>query len=918
MTLQRTTVSQAVLALMASYAATPAHAQATDAEATPDAGNDDTLLAQTDVGTEELSDEDRTKLGDITVTSGKVRQSIQEVPITVNAIDRQRMDDLGIDDFADYVQYLPNITRGGRGPGQNEVYIRGTAIQAINTTIAEANGSAPNVGIYLDEQPVTAGGRNLDVYTADMERIEVLPGPQGTLYGASSMAGTVRLITKKPELDLFEARFKASSAFTQNGDPSNSTEAVLNLPIIDGKMAMRGVIFNDNRGGYIDNVQGTFTPDPSKNPALPSTAGITFTPAGGDPQGHQFADGSFAEPGRVYPVEYAQTTNDDLAEDDFNDANYHGFRLSGKYQFDNGFSLLLSHHNQTIEADGVFDYDPEVGDLEVQRFNAEELEDRFSQTAWTLEGRLGALEMIYTGAYLSRDVEQTIDYSNYVNNGAYIAGYVCEYNTPGYHGGGGVGYTFDPTLSGRPGVIECSRGDSFAAISNENTRMTHEFRIRGDAAEWIHYTTGIFYEDAETRHVGDFNYGNPSFNPVDPSQLQPLDANDRSVRSPRTQFTNDITRPEEQLALFGEVTFDLSDTVSVTGGARFYDIEVGFEGFSGWKYGNRPVPNLANGNNANGVVLEADGDNTDGTSLTPDITGGRDYTQEIADAGVSQPFSADDVILKGSVHWKPNRDLLLYATWSEGFRPPGFNRAAARNGLEIGADGVASAPSINADYRIPLIYQSDELNNMELGWKTTLLDGKLRFNGALYRIDWTDIQVSHFDAQNISNLWIVDNAGDAEITGLEGDFTWRATQDLTIFGAYSFNDTELVGLNPAFSFATAPVGSSLPLAPETQFNLGARYEWYTSKGLAYAQLVNTYASEAFSSLIAVNREEQDAYFISDAAVGLSALSWGVEFFVSNLTDERAELHINTLDQQRRITTNRPLTAGLRVKYNFSE
>ena len=155
---------------------------------------------------------------EITVTATKRTASMQDIPLAVQAMDSQTLEDQNIQSFSDYVKYLPSVNAGGRGPGQNEIYIRGAAVDAINITVAESQGSAPNVALYLDEQPVTSGGRNLDVYVSDMERIEVLPGPQGTLYGASSMAGTVRLITNKPNLDEFQASWTGGYARTEGGE----------------------------------------------------------------------------------------------------------------------------------------------------------------------------------------------------------------------------------------------------------------------------------------------------------------------------------------------------------------------------------------------------------------------------------------------------------------------------------------------------------------------------------------------------------------------------------------------------------------------------------------------------------------------------------------------------------------------------
>ena len=134
----------------------------------------------------------------IVVTAQRRSEDLQDVPVSVQALGQEGLEQLNIDTFEDYLEQLPTVTAGGSGPGQSTIYIRGLASTTPNLTTAGVAGLAPNVALYLDEQPLSQPGRNLDVYAADMERIEVLSGPQGTLFGASSQAGVVRLITNKP------------------------------------------------------------------------------------------------------------------------------------------------------------------------------------------------------------------------------------------------------------------------------------------------------------------------------------------------------------------------------------------------------------------------------------------------------------------------------------------------------------------------------------------------------------------------------------------------------------------------------------------------------------------------------------------------------------------------------------------------
>ncbi|MEO0614588.1 MAG: TonB-dependent receptor [Pseudomonadota bacterium] len=859
---------------------------------------------------------------EVVVTATKREASTQDIPVAVQALGAEALEEQNVQTFADYVKFLPSVNQGGRGPGQNEIYIRGAAVDAINITVAESQGSAPNVALYLDEQPVTAGGRNLDVYVTDMERIEVLPGPQGTLYGASSMAGTVRLITAKPKLDTFEASFNGSWSATADGDDSNSAELMINVPIIEGKLAGRVAMFNDNQGGYIDNVEGNFTADPALNPTFPGDS-VTYA------AGTVFANGDVVGPGGLtVPVVKETANNGRLVEDNFNDATYSGVRLGLKYNVDDNWQVLLQHSRQRLKTEGVFDYDPDVGDLDVTRFTEDSLEDEFSQTAWTIDGRIGALDVLYTGAFLDREVLANIDYTGYTNIGAFISGYQCEYLVGSFYTGlttPTTTYTFDPTISGNPNVIECGTPANAARIDNEMTRWTHEFRVSSDFDGPVQFQAGVFYEDFEILHVGDFNYLAPAeagFSPIDirtASQFDNSTANARGLVTGATQFRNDNTRTEEQIALFGEVTWYISDTFSVGMGARYYDLEYSYKGYGAWRYGNRPL-----------FVDDADPSN----DIRPTVTGGREYEVNFAEL---EPITVDDTILKFTASWTPDDNSLFYATWSEGYRPPGFNRAAAREGGQFDAnanntrdDGTNCGSEVAIDsnasgfpgYCLPYVFESDTLENIELGWKTSLMGGQLQFNGSIYRIEWNDIQVSQFDSQNISILTIVDNGGDAEILGIEADVIWAATDNLTIYGAASYNDTELVRVDPAFDIVVADEGTALPLTPEVQTSVRGRYEWELNLNMgAHWQLGVKYAGEAINSLVDTPAEpntEQDPYTIVDASIGVVNYenNWGAELFISNLTDERAQLHINRQDFFERTTTNRPRTIGLRISYDF--
>lgn len=764
---------------------------------------------------------------EVLVTATKREQSSQDVAVTVQALGEQGLDELNVQNFDDYIRYLPNVQAGGRGPGQSEVYIRGMAIDAITVLLAGAQGSTPNVALYLDEQPVTAPGRNLDVYVADINRVEVLPGPQGTLFGASSQAGTIRLITNKPVMNESSGNFSASVASTNEGEMSHTVEAVLNIPVVEDTFAIRGVFYNSQEGGYIDNVQGTFTPDPAINPTLPEDA------------------------------IYETATNTQLVESDFNDSGYEGFRLSGLWYINDDWELLVQHMQQQLTVDGVFDYDPAIGDLQVSRFFDDELEDEFAQTAWTLEGRLGALELLYTGAFLDRDIEQTVDYTGYNNVGGFIAYYTCTYEE--------TRRCLDP-VKGFKGQQDIERN-------------THEFRINTPAENRLRFTGGVFYDDVEIGTLDDYLYlATPDLGFFPNAPIEAAANINPNTRPPGVAFFNDITRTEEQIALFGELSYDITDALTATVGFRWYELEVDFAGSS----------NFANGPFSDGdSVVEG--------------PGGRDYDSTFGHS--TEPLEEDDVIPKFTLSYAINDDLLVYGTYSEGFRPGGWNRGGG-------------APSFNPEFpTVPVTYGTDDVENLEFGWKSAWLDGSLRWNGAVYQVDWTDMQVSRFDPVNVSILTFIDNAADSEIFGVESDVVWAATPNLTLQGALAYTDTELVATDSEV-IELAPIGSQLALTPEFQANGRARYDWSLGDYLAHAQIGVQYVGESFSSIVAADRRQQDSYTTVDLAFGLARNQWRAELFVENATDERAELFFNVQDDIPRITTNRPRTIGLRFNYDF--
>ena len=311
------------------------------------------------------------QIEEIIVTATKRAESTQDIPVSVSALQGEDLQELRISTFDDYVRYLPNVVTMGTGPGQSELYIRGAATEQSKITISAIQGSSPAVALYVDEMPVAFGGRNLDVYATDLNRVEVLPGPQGTLFGASSQSGTVRLITNKPVQGEFQAGASADVSTTKGGDVSNSQEAYLNVALTDD-LAVRIAAYRDDQAGWIDNISNL---DGSGN-VIP---GGWETNDGGLIAVLNRNDISAAPVNPASQFEIAD--NSVLVEEDFNDAEYIGGRFSLAYEPTDNFGLLVQHTQQSLDVDGVFAYDPNLdGKSSVTRFTRDTSEDDFGLT----------------------------------------------------------------------------------------------------------------------------------------------------------------------------------------------------------------------------------------------------------------------------------------------------------------------------------------------------------------------------------------------------------------------------------------------------------------------------------------------------------------------------------------------------------
>ena len=810
---------------------------------------------------------------EIVVTSRKKSESLQDVPLSVSTLTEGALEEVGINTFEDYLLQLPGVTAGGSGPGQNTIYIRGLASTTPNLTTAGVAGLAPNVSFYLDEQPLAQPGRNLDVYAADVARIEVLAGPQGTLFGASSQAGVVRMITNKPKQGVTESNFEIEQRFMPEGDTGTKVELMTNVPLGDNT-AWRFVAYRDERGGYIDQVAGQL--DASQSARFREG---TFIRANGLAVGSAragFQAGADLSGATLLPANA-------IVEDNANGVEYSGFRSTLAHEIGDNLNATLVYAQQTIESDGVFFADPNLGDLEIQRYTQDEIKDSFDNMSLTLEGSIGELEVVYAGAYTDRDTNQMVDYTDYLFVGQYLPYYICDYYV-----------TYTTYAPGNVPTGTCG-APNLLVDSYTNTEVeSHEIRINADINDNMSLTAGYFMSDTTLTELNQFNYPGSVGNDITYAANYAL--TDTSVSGSINNaspgwysagpfaepviFFNDIKRTDEQKGFFGELNIALSDTSELTLGARWYDIEVDFEG-------------SANSSFYNG--FGAPDTQQFGSNLSAQYAPGNAN-------GYPDTAKTDGVIGKVTYSWNPSDDVMYYVTWSEGFRPGLLNRP-------VGASNAAGTYSVKPEVK------SDEVTNTEFGWKTILKDGQLRFNGSVFMIDVEGLQSTIFDP-SIVNLFFSDNAADGDIKGVEGDFTYFANKEgLTVAGAFSLLDTELTRkLVPTDDVV---VGSDMAFAPGMQFNLRARQEWGMSNGnIGHAQVQLTHSDESYSDIMEPNKALQNSYTTVDLRFGMSNDEMTAELYIDNVTDERGEISNTFVFDRERVTYIRPTTVGIRYKKNF--
>ncbi|MDE1895129.1 MAG: TonB-dependent receptor [Pseudomonadota bacterium] len=742
-------------------------------------------------------------LGVVTVTAQKRTENLQKVPISINVLASDQLQALQVQSFKDYVNYLPSVTfqQGGggiaTGPGFASIYMRGVA-SGGNTN---HSGSQPSVGVYLDDQPVTTIQGPLDIHMYDIARIEVLAGPQGTLYGASAEAGALRIITNKPDPGAFAANYQVSTDKVAHGGIGDTFDGMVNIPL-SSNSAVRLVGWHEHDAGYIDNAAGSRT--------FP-VSGITVSNA----------------PGCVASGTSPSASNQCIghAKKHYNDVDTNGARAALKVDLNDNWSISPTLMGQQTISHGSFASDPVVGNLAVTHFYPERVNDRWWQGALTVQGKIGNFDLTYAYAHLKRNQEEQTDYSDYS----------FWYDQ--------LPYTYGNYIYDNSGAL--INPSEFITDRDSYSNSSHELRLVSPSDDRLRLVAGAFWQKQKHDIMQDY-------------LINGL-ADSLSVPGwPNTIWLTKQMRYDYDESLFGELSWDfIPDVLTATVGERYFRTKNNLYGFYGFSKGFSPNSSYGQA----GCI--APGPFEGAPCL--------DFNKSVRQTGSLGKFN---------LTWNITPTKMLYLTRSKGFRPGGVNRAG----------------------NLPP-YQPDFLTNLELGWKTTWLDNRVSFNGAVFRETWNHFQ---FNVLGPNGLTIIENANSARVTGLESQLNWQASYNLNLSAGLAFYNAKLTAPYCGFTDASgnpatncpagtlnpstgtngpqAPVGTRLPITPRFKGNLIARYSFDLGNNDGFVQAAFVHVGERTTDLRTVESSllgNLPAYNSLDLSAGFQKDSWTVKIYIDN-------------------------------------
>jgi iron complex outermembrane receptor protein len=774
--------------------------------------------------------QDRAMLEEVIVTASRRSESIQDIPLNISAVSGDAIKAQGLSSLTDVMQWVPGIHLVDQGSrGADTIVVRGLSASSVTASEVLNNNGGDTVATYVGEIPLY-----VDLKLNDMQRVEVLLGPQGTLYGAGTLGGAIRYIPNKPQFDETSVEVRGDIyQISEADDLSSDIGITLNLPVSD-TLAFRFNADYLQDSGFIDYIYtvreaGVSNPDPD------------------------FSD--------------RDDVNANLrAVDDVNDEETLSARGAVRWTPTDTLDATLTYYFQNQDSGGRT-----INSEDALGTGKYESGLRFVEPS-ERENQLLALEI--TADLGFAELTSATGLSKYEESGSRDQTDLL--------------ITLEYSYEGFP---------SFSAFTQEDVdeeRFNQELRLVSTSDSALRWIAGGFYNKLETDSADSREFTPGFAEYLGGSRPDALE-----------YFSVDVTETTEW-AIFGELSYDITERWDVTFGARYYDYE--FEAQSAVDF---PLANTVFG-----------GAPEDAINLEFQTAGQED----------------DGTLFKFNTSYDFTDDIMGYFTYSEGYRiGAGNGIALCPEDLEPGAQVACAQPDEFA-------YDPDETQNYELGLRTSWLDQRLTLNGAVYYIDWKDPQLAGTTIN--AGLPITVNGNGAVSQGAEMSLSWLISDNFSLKGSYSYTNAELSDdapdllstiVPPGFASTTVYIdgedGDRLPGSPEHKGSIFATY----IQPVGEMDLSIRYGISAISDVLTktggrANGEALPGFAVHYLSASLDTDQWNLTLYADNLLDKYAvtgvradTAYLQTVsdDNGDTVTARRyfnnvlqPLTVGLRATYRF--
>ena len=682
----------------------------------------------------------------IIVTATKRETRLQDTPQSIFVLNSEDIGRKSLVRMGDYLSTIPGVSQQDFGAGFSQIIIRG---------LSAGPGEAATAGVYFGEAPLPSIAEldgAVDLRLVDIDRVEVLRGPQGTLYGSGSLGGTIRYIPNAPNLIDVEGSLNVGYSNTaENGGDNFQMSGALNIPIVKDQLALRVAAYRFDDSGYVNVVSAS---DPTKS----GTAALF---------GAEVVD-----------------------EEGVGDLETTGVRASLLWTPTDNLEFTAMYARQDVEQDGFQEVNLALGG--------------YQDTPFGLNGEFGGREF------------QTDDVELFHLVGELDLGWASVLSASTW---------FEGSKDFVRDIGRLLLAPAAQDIVYQKEGFTQEVRLTSQFDGPLQFTTGVYFEDLERDTISSVNWA---------ASLATLPIAVPGATDPEGLLVSDLNWQVDQIAVFGEVSYDLTDQLTATLGGRWFD------------------------------YTRAEDSSRDGP-----VAGG--FSSRAAET------SEQGTTFKANLAYKVTEDALVYAEWSQGFRigAPGFAAPAAT--CDVDNDGIldgTTAPNTSE----PL--DSDNTDNYELGGKVSFLDGRVAVNAAVFNVEWDGIPVAVVSPCGFA---VTRNAGEARTRGVEMDAGVLVTPSLRADFGFSYINAELTRDDDVLG----PEGTRLPGSPEFNANFGLEYEFELAGRPAFARSDYAYVG-GYRNDIAATFPEAGDYGRWNMRVGASLTEHvSLEVFASNITNEDA-------------------------------